>query len=169
VATVKATFGKEVASHILYAGTFNDPVKGKSLGEALVAKNCDVIFKAAGSTGVGVLELVRERPDLYVVAEDLDIDARLPGRILASTRKRIDVAVFSALKEIAEGRFQPGHRVLGMKEGGIGLSEMKFTKQLFTEAQLSFLERVKQALSSDRLSVPASDEELRAFQAPVIR
>jgi ABC-type uncharacterized transport system permease subunit len=69
------------------------------------------------------------------VAEDLDIDARLPGRILASTRKRIDVAVFSALTEIAEGRFQPGHRVLGMKEGGIGLSEMKFTRQLFTEEQ----------------------------------
>jgi hypothetical protein len=118
---------------------------------------------------VGVLELARERPDLHIVAEDLDIDARLPGRILASTRKCIDVAVFTALKEIAEGRFQPGHRVLGMKEGGIGLSEMKFTRQLFTEEQLSFLERAKQALRDGRLSVPASDEELQAFRAPVLR
>jgi basic membrane protein A len=169
VATVKATFGKEVTSQVLYAGTFNDPVKGKSLGEALLARGCDVIFKAAGNTGVGVLELARERPDLFIVAEDLDIDARLPGRILASTRKCIDVAVFTALKEIAEGRFQPGHRVLGMKEGGIGLSEMKFTRQLFSEEQLSFLDRVKQALREGRLAVPASGEELQAFKAPVLR
>lgn len=169
VATVRATFGKEVTEHILYAGTFNDPVKGKSLGQALLARGCDVIFKAAGNTGVGVLELARERPRLHIVAEDLDIDDRLPGRILASTLKRIDVAVFTALKEIKEGRFRPGHRLLGMKEGGIGLSEMRFTKGLFSPEQLAFLERVKQALTEGTLTAPATEEELRTFKPPALR
>jgi basic membrane protein A len=169
IRTVMSNFQKEVPWHILYAGTFNDPVKGKSLGQALLARGCDVIFKAAGNTGVGVLELAREHPELYIVAEDLDIDDRLPGRILASTRKRIDVAVFTALTEITEGRFQPGHRVLGMKEGGIGLSEMKFTRQLFTAGQLAFLERVKEALTDETLTVPATDDQLEAFTPPVLR
>ena len=169
VATVEATFEKTVGQHIVYAGTFNDPVKGKSLGQALLARGCDVIFKAAGNTGVGVLELARERPHLFIVAEDLDIDDRLPGRILASTRKRIDVAVFTALKEIGEGRFRPGHRLLGMKEGGIGLSEMKFTRHLFSPEQLSFLERVKQGLSEETLTAPVTDDQLKTFTPTALR
>ena len=169
VATVEATFEKTVGEHIVYAGTFNAPVKGKSLGQALLARGCDVIFKAAGNTGVGVLELARERPDLFIVAEDLDIDDRLPGRILASTRKRIDVAVFTALKEISERRFRPGHRLLGMKEGGIGLSEMKFTRHLFSAEQLSFLERVKQGLTEETLTAPATDDQLKTFRPTVLR
>jgi len=166
VLTVMSNFHKEVSWHILYAGTFNDPVKGKSLGQALLARGCDVIFKAAGNTGVGVLELAREHPDLYVVAEDLDIDDRLPGRILASTRKRIDVAVFTALTEITEGRFRPGHRILGMKEGGIGLSQMKYTRHLFTQQDLAFLEWVKKSLAEETFTVPVTDEELRTFATP---
>ena len=166
VRTVMSNFMKEVDWHILYAGTFNDPVKGKSLGQTLLARGCDVIFKAAGNTGVGVLELAREHPELSIVAEDLDIDDRLPGRILASTRKRIDVAVFTALTEITKGRFQPGHRVLGMKEGGIGLSEMKHTRHLFSPKQLAFLEWVKKSLTQEAFTVPVTDEELQAFVAP---
>lgn len=167
VRTVMGNLHKDVSCDILYAGTFNDPVKGKSLGEALLARGCDVIFKAAGNTGVGVLELAREREDFWVVAEDLDIDDRLPGRILASTLKRIDVAVFAALKEISRGAFRPGHRVLGMREGAIGLSEMKHTRKLFTEEQLALLEWAKRSLAEETITVPVTDEELQSFTAPV--
>ena len=113
-----------------------------------------------------MLELARERKDFYVVAEDLDIDALLPGRILASTLKRIDLALFTALREISEGRLKPGHRLLGMKEGGIGLSEMKHTRHLFTEKELALLEWVKRSLAEGAFRVPVTDEELKTFTTP---
>ncbi len=166
VLTVARNAHKDVACKVLYAGTFNDPVKGRSLGEALLAQGCDVIFKAAGNTGVGVLDLARQRQDFYIVAEDLDIDDRLPGRILASTLKRIDVAVLTALEEISEGAFKPGHRVLGMKDGGIGLSEMKHTRQLFSQQELALLERVKKGLAEETITVPVTDGELDSFHPP---
>ena len=83
-------------------------------------KGVDVVFRAAGNTGVGVLEAVREVNGVYLIAEDLDMDAEFPGKILTSTLKRMDVAVYEALRGIVQGSFRPGHRWLGAAEGGHG-------------------------------------------------
>ncbi len=80
---------------VVSAGSFNDPVKGKSLAQALVARGVDVIFRAAGNTGVGVNETVKNTEGVYLIAEDLDQDADIPGKILASTLKRMDVAAWT--------------------------------------------------------------------------
>ncbi len=80
-----------------------------------------------------------------MVAEDLDQDAEIPGRVLASALKRMDVAVYGAIRDAVEGRLQGGHRWLGASDGAIDITEMKYTRQLFDPADLQRIEKAKKA------------------------
>jgi len=166
VKTVENKRGKAIESIVVSAGSFNDPVKGKSLAQALIAKGVDVIFRAAGNTGIGVMEAVANAQGIYLIAEDLDVDAELPGKILASTLKRMDVAVYKALKSIVEGDFQPGHHWLGSAEGVMDISAMKYSQQLFTQQDLECIQKARTLLKHKKISVPKSSSELADFQVP---
>lgn len=160
--------GKTIETIVVSAGSFNDPVKGKSLAQALIAKGVDVIFRAAGNTGIGVMAAVANAQGVYLIAEDLDIDAEIPGKILASTLKRMDVAVYEALKDIVKGNFQPGHHWLGAAEGVIDISSMKYTRQLFTQQDLECIQTARMLLRNRKISVPKNYTELENFQIPAL-
>ena len=99
IRTAEAVKGRKIEAIIATAGSFNDPVKGKSLAKALIDKGVDVIFRAAGNTGVGVNDAVKSSNGVYLIAEDLDQDAEMPGKILTSALKRMDVAVYNAIRD----------------------------------------------------------------------
>lgn len=165
-----ATAGKRrnelIETVVASAGSFNDPVKGKSLAQALMDRGVDVLFRAAGNTGVGVLEAVKSSPNVAMIAEDLDQDSELPGRILTSTLKRMDVAVYGVLREAVEGKFQSGHRWLGAADGAVGITEMRHSSHLFTPDDLRIVGRARALLSSGQLRVPKSAEEGKTFTPP---
>ena len=108
--------------HTSYAGTtpdaFRDPAKGKALANAEIAAGADVIYHASGSTGHGVFEAAR---DAHALAIGVDADQydEMPGTVVTSMIKRADVAAFDIVREVVEGRFQPGMRVFGLREGGV--------------------------------------------------
>ena len=118
VKTASKLHGRPIETIVTSAGSFNDPVKGKSIALALMDKGVDVIFRAAGNTGIGVIEAVKGVNGTYAVAEDLDQDGDLPGRILASALKRMDVGVYTAIRSMVEGKFRSGHQLLGARRGG---------------------------------------------------
>jgi basic membrane protein A len=151
---------------ITYVGSFNDPVKGKSLAQALMNKSADVIFRAAGNSGVGVLEAVKDSKGIYLIAEDLDQDAELPGRILTSTLKRMDVAVYEALQDIVQRNFQSGHYWLGSAEGGVDITEMKYSGQLFNAKDLKTIQKARALLKDRKLTIPARYSQIENFQPP---
>ena len=105
-----------------YAGTsadaFKNPARGKELATAQYQAGADVIFHAAGSTGLGVFEAARETKR-RAIGVDSDQWDEAPGFILTSMVKRVEVSVFDIIAALRDGRFEPGVKVFGLREGGI--------------------------------------------------
>ena len=69
-------------------------------------------------------------------------------------------------KSVAEGTFKPGTVVLGLKEDGVGMSEMKYTKKDVPPALLAKVDTLKKAIIEGKLKPPATAAELSSFQPP---
>ena len=112
---------------------FNDPVKGKEAALALYGQGADVIFHAAGGSGLGLFEAAAElsTDDSFLWAIGVDSDQynqvgdkpELQAHILTSMLKNVDVAVGKAITDFLEGNFTPGAVRLGLAEGGIGYAK----------------------------------------------
>jgi basic membrane protein A len=107
---------------VKYAGNsgaaFKDPTKGKELALAEYHAGADIIFHASGSTGLGVFEAARELHKL-AIGVDSDQFHEAPGFILTSMVKRVDTAVYEAIRAVKENRFQGGVQHLGLAESGV--------------------------------------------------
>ena len=92
---------------------WNDPARGAELAKAQFARGVDVVFAAAGGTGVGVYQAAKDAGKL-AIGVDSNQNHLHPGTMLTSMVKRVDVAVYNAFKGIT-----PGATSLGLKEGGV--------------------------------------------------
>jgi basic membrane protein A len=158
--------GEPLETIVTSVGSFNDPVKGKTLSRALIDRKVDVIFRAAGNSGIGVVEAVKDADGIYLVAEDLDLDAQFPGKVLTSALKRMDVAVYGALRDFARGSFQGGHRWLGAPDGAVDITEMLYSKQLFSAADLERIQRARTLLKEGKIEIPKRSSEVETFKPP---
>ena len=106
-----------------YAGTdpkaFADPTLGQELASAQYDRGADIIYHASGKTGAGVLAAAAARGRL-AIGVDSDQFHEAPCCVLTSMIKRVDVAVFDAVADVAAGRFHGGMRELGLAEDGVG-------------------------------------------------
>jgi basic membrane protein A len=121
VAGVKATCSTCVV-HSAYAGptpdAFKDPAKGKTLAISEVADGADILFHASGSTGHGVFEGARDA-HVFAIGVDSDQYDDMPGTVLTSMVKGVDVAVFDTVKDVQNGRFQGGTHAFGLADRGV--------------------------------------------------
>ncbi len=110
---------------------FNDPVKGKEAALALYGQGADVVYHAAGGSGLGLFEAANElsTADTHLWAIGVDADQYntvdnedLKAHILTSMLKRVDVAVAKAISDFLEGSFTSGPVRLGLAEEGVGYS-----------------------------------------------
>lgn len=108
---------------------FNDPVRGNEAAQALYGQGADVVFHAAGGSGLGLFEAAEELSTddahLWAIGVDSDQyqsvpDAALQEHILTSMLKRVDVAVDKAIVDFLNDEFTPGGVRLGLGDGGIG-------------------------------------------------
>ena len=93
---------------------WNDPARGGELAKAQFAKGADVVFAAAGGTGMGVYQAAKDGGKL-AIGVDSNQNYVQPGTMLTSMVKRVDVAVYNISKS-----FTPGVSMLGLKEEGVG-------------------------------------------------
>ncbi len=117
--------GKKVEVYYYYTGTFGDPSKGREAATAMLDRGVDVIYQAAGATGLGVIEAVYERykatgKQLFAIGVDSNQDWIHPEVVITSMRKKVDVAVMNAIIEAVKGTFKAGVHELGLKENGVG-------------------------------------------------
>ncbi|MSP23964.1 MAG: BMP family ABC transporter substrate-binding protein [Myxococcales bacterium] len=109
--------------HVGYAGTtpdaFRDPAKGKAIAIGEIQAGADVLYHASGTTGHGVFEAARDM-GAKAIGVDSDQHDEMPGTVLTSMTKRVDVAVFDTIAAVGDGRFRPGMRSFGVKEDGVG-------------------------------------------------
>lgn len=112
-----------VNSYVAGARPFNDPARAKEIAISMYNNNVDVIYSAAGGSGRGMLEAIREIDGLYGIGVDSNQDAEIPGKILSSMLKRIDNALYQVIADLVEGDFKAEIKVYGLKEQGVALSD----------------------------------------------
>jgi basic membrane protein A and related proteins len=123
---------------------WNNPAKGKELALAQIEKGADVIFTAAGNSGLGAFDAVEQygrnsqgEANKFVIGVDSNQNGVKPGFVLTSMVKRVDNAVYDAVKEVLEGRFQGGFHVFGLDKDGVSFALDEFNKALISEEVLT--------------------------------
>ncbi|MBC8140591.1 MAG: BMP family ABC transporter substrate-binding protein [Armatimonadetes bacterium] len=151
-----------------YANSFSDPQKGQELAISQMNAKADIIYHAAGETGVGVIKAVEAKgKGFYAIGVDKDQDGEAKGRVLTSMVKRVDVAVFQATESVSKGAFKPGSTTVGLKEDGIALSPMEFTKQDIPAPIMARIDALKQQIIDGKITPPTTPAELAEFKPPV--
>lgn len=131
---------------------WNDPTKGSELAKSQFDRGADVIFHAAGGTGVGVLQAAADEGKLGI-GVDSNQNGLHPGSVLTSMLKRVDVAVYDAFKQSAAGTWKAGVHILGLKEGGVDWALDENNAKLITADMKSTVEKAKKEIISGDLAV----------------
>ena len=98
---------------------WNDPAKGAELTQSQIDRGADVVYQAAGGTGVGVIQAAADAGKL-AIGVDSNQNHMAPGNVLTSMLKRVDVAAYETMKDAMSGDFDTGVRNLGIAEDGVG-------------------------------------------------
>lgn len=168
-AGVKTTNPKAAESLMgVYTGSFNNVGAGKQVAQDLIAKGADVVFHAAGADGLGVIQAVKEARAagkvVYAIGCDSDQSHLAPDAILTSMVKHTDLAVYQASKDLVEGKLGAGEQVLGLKENGVGMADVRVELPAKAET-LQKVEALRQRIVAGQLTVPGTSTELASFQA----
>jgi len=122
---------------------FSDPVRGGELARSQIAQGADVVYHAAGATGIGKLG----------IGVDSNQNALHPGRVLTSMLKRVDVAIHAALVAGREGRWSSGTTVLGLAENGVDWADDEHNRPLITPAMREAVAKAADDIRAGRLRV----------------
>ena len=133
---------------------WNDPVKGSELTKAQISQGADVVYAAAGGTGVGVLQTAADE-GILSIGVDSNQNYLHSGKVLTSMLKRVDVAVYDSMKagtDLETG----GFTILGLAENGVGVALDEHNAALVTED-------MQAAVSEAREKIIAGDLEVVAY------
>ena len=136
-----------------YVGSYTDPAKGKEYSLQLMGAGADVIFQVAAGTGEGVFEAAKENEGLYAIGVDSDQDYIVEGKILTSVVKNCGNIAYDMIKSVQDGTFESGEKVYNLANGGVGLTEMQYTKDLIGEENLGKLDEIKEKIISGEIQV----------------
>ena len=138
---------------------WNNPGKGKELALAQIGKGADVIFTAAGNSGLGAFDAVEQagkqngRATHFVIGVDSNQNMVKPGFVLTSMVKRVDNAVYSIVEEVVQGRFQPGFHVYGLDKDGVGYAMDENNKDLVTPEMIQQTEEARKKIMAGEIKV----------------
>jgi basic membrane lipoprotein Med (substrate-binding protein (PBP1-ABC) superfamily) len=144
----------------VYVDSFVDPARGASTAEQLIGEGADVIFGAGGPTGSGGIKAAAEQ-GIFVIGVDQDefvttfANGDAPGadRILSSAIKRVDVAVYDAIKSVSEGTFDGnGIALYEAANDGVGLADFHLTADLVSEPIQAKLDEIFAGLADGSLT-----------------
>ena len=136
---------------------FNNPTAAKEIATAQYGGGADVIFHAAGGSGGGLFEAAQALPNVWAIGTDSDqyltADPGVQSKILTSMIKRVDVAVFDAIKAFTEGTLKAGVQRFDLANDGIGYS----TSGGFLKPEvITQLDDLKQQIVAGTIEVPTT-------------
>lgn len=139
---------------------WNNPGKGKELALSQIESGADVIFTAAGNSGLGAFDAVEQfgtYPDgvakRFVIGVDSNQNAVKPGFVLTSMVKRVDQAVYDVAKDVKNGNFEGGFQVFGLSEDGVAYALDQYNKGLISKETLEKVEQAKQKIIAGEIKV----------------
>ena len=132
-----------------YSQDFNDQAKCKAIALNQIAAGSVAVFAVAGGCGLGALDAARERK-VWGIGVDSD-QSFLGAHILTSATKKVDRAVFLAIKSVADGRFHGGNAVYGLQDGGVGLGKIS---PRVPKAEVAALNRIQAQIVAGKIVPP---------------
>ncbi len=129
---------------------WNDPVKGAELAKAQISQGADVIYAAAGGTGLGVLQTAADE-DILSIGVDSNQNYLHPGKVLTSMLKRVDVAVFDAMSAGAD--LETGVIALGLANEGVGYAVDEHNASLVSDEMKAAVDAARAAIIAGELAV----------------
>ncbi|MFM2341076.1 MAG: hypothetical protein RLZZ592_729 [Pseudomonadota bacterium] len=131
---------------------WSDPTRGGELARNQFSRGVDVIFAAAGGTGVGVYQAAKDQGRL-AIGVDSNQNHLHPGTMLTSMVKRVDVAVFNIARSVKDNRWQSGVQVLGLKENGVALAMDEHNAKRVTPEMKKRLDAAQADIVAGRIRV----------------
>src|SRR5664280_3632570 len=168
--TAYGTGGKNVAD--VYAGSFGDQPHGKLIAQTMIAQKCDILFHAAGATGNGMFEALKEAggpaKGLWGLGCDVDMGKNpnlYPAGTLTCAIKHVDFATYASVKSIIYGTFTPGVVTLSLRNGGVGWAQDNVAKVL-SAAQIAKINTLRQNIIDGKITPPEDPKKVSAWTAP---
>ncbi|HEY1721723.1 MAG TPA: BMP family ABC transporter substrate-binding protein [Magnetospirillaceae bacterium] len=131
---------------------WNNPVKGGELAKSQIEQGADVVYAAAGGTGIGVYQAAVDAGKL-AIGVDSDQNYLHPGKMLTSMVKKVDVATEKTFQDAKDGTWKPGIRVLGLAEDGVAAAFDKDNAPLITPEMKKKVEAAKADIISGKIKV----------------
>ena len=131
---------------------WNDPTKGGELARSQFDRGADVVYAAAGGTGIGVYQAAKDAGKL-AIGVDSNQNYIHPGTMLTSMIKRVDVAVYESFKAAQDGTWQGGIQVLGLAEDGVGWAVDEHNRSLVSDEMEAAVEQARQDIIAGTIRV----------------
>ena len=131
---------------------WNDPARGAQLAKTMYDSGADIVYAAAGGTGLGVLQAAADNNKLSI-GVDSNQNHLQPGFVLTSMLKRVDVAAYEVFKSGQDRSWKPGFKILGLAEEGVGWSLDEHNAKLVTNAMRSKVEQVRKDIIAGNIKV----------------
>jgi basic membrane protein A len=141
-------------------GAWNNPGRGKELSLSQIEKGADVIFTAAGNSGLGTFDAVEQygrnaqgEANKFVIGVDSNQNGVKPGFVLTSMVKRVDNACYDVVKEVLGGKFEGGFHVFGLDKDGVAYAMDDYNKELIPADVIKRVEAAKQKIVAGEIKV----------------
>ena len=160
VAYAAAKLGKTIDVEVVYAGSFDDPFQGKELASGLYQNGCDIVFHAAGESGIGVIEAAEETGN-YAIGADKDQSYLSPDHVLTSAMKYVNTAVFQVSSDYLNGKEIGGQTIsFGLAENAVGVSE---NHSLYSDSVYEQMTALQKEIISGKICPPSDQTTYDTF------
>ena len=138
---------------------WNNPGKGKEISLSQISKGADVVFTAAGNSGLGTFDAVEQYGKQngvathFVIGVDSNQNMVKPGFVLTSMVKRVDIAVYNIVKDVVDGKFHGGFHVFGLETDGVGYVIDENNRDLIPKATIDEVEAAKKKIIAGQIKV----------------
>lgn len=137
---------------------FNDPKTAAKLAQEQINNGADILFAAAGGSAIGMLETAARYPHVYAIGVDTNQNALYPNTMLTSLLKRVDKAVYKAMKQSNLNTWKSGVQYLGIREGALDYAVDIHNRKLIEKKTVDAVERAKDYIIRGLVSVQAYKE-----------
>jgi basic membrane protein A len=131
---------------------WNDPTRGGELARSQFDRGADVVYAAAGGTGIGVYQAAKDAGKL-AIGVDSNQNYMHPGTMLTSMIKRVDVAVYESFRAAREGTWQGGIQILGLAEDGVGWALDEHNRSLIPAEVEAAIEQAREDIIAGKIAV----------------
>lgn len=136
-----------------YAGGFNDPTTAKTIANTFVEKGADVIFHAAGASGMGMFQAAEEK-GFVAIGVNLNQNSIAPDYIMASMLKKLDSCAYHAIKSVVEDTYTGENQMLGLSDGGVDVTVEESNIKV-SDDMLAKLDELKQSVIAGEIEIPS--------------